>query len=175
MSRLIAALCLVLVAACASGERFRDTSVPMRTVAEVDLARYMGRWHEIARFPVFFQEGCTDVTADYALRADGRVDVLNACVRDGERTEARAVARSVDGSNARLKVRFLRVLPFEGDYWIVFLDEGYETAVVGVPSGSAGWILARTPEIAPERLETARAALAANGYDLTRLTMTPSR
>ncbi len=98
--------------------------------------------------------------------------MLNACVRDGETDAAAATARSVDPSNAKLKVRFSRWLPIEGDYWIVFLDDGYETAVVGVPSGSAGWILARTPQISPERLEAARAALAANGYDIGRLRMT---
>jgi len=172
MLRLVAAAALFALAAC-GGERFRDASAPMETVAEVDLARYAGRWYEIARFPVWFQEGCADVTADYALREDGRVDVLNACRRDGERDEARAVARSVDPSDARLKVRFSRWIPIEGDYWILHLDDAYETAVVGVPSGSAGWILARTPQIAPERLEAARTALAAAGYDLTRLTMTP--
>ena len=82
------------------------------------------------------------------------------------------MARSADPSNARLKVRFLRWLPIEGDYWVIHLDDGYETAVVGVPSGSAGWILARTPQIPPERLEAAKAALAANGYDVAQLRMT---
>jgi apolipoprotein D and lipocalin family protein len=173
MRRLIAAACLVALASCSGGERFRDASVPMRTVASVDLERYAGRWHEIARFPVWFQEGCAAVTADYALREDGRVDVVNECDRDGGRDVARAVARSVDGSNARLKVRFSRWIPVEGDYWVIYLDEGYETAVVGVPSGAAGWILARTPTIPAERLEAARAALAAAGYDLGRLEITP--
>jgi apolipoprotein D and lipocalin family protein len=168
-------LCLSLLAGC-GGPAYRDTDVALETVPSVDLTRYAGRWYEIARFPVWFQEGCVGVTADYALRPDGTVDVLNACrleTLDGEVETATATARAADASNARLKVRFLRWLPVEGDYWIIHLDEDYATAVVAVPSGSAGWILSRTPDIAPERLAAARAALADGGYDLSRLTMTP--
>lgn len=171
MLRFLALAALLALGGCAGS--YRDRSAPMQTVAQVDLARYAGLWHEIARFPVWFQRGCTAVTADYTLRADGRVDVLNACTRDGRRDTARAVARSVDPSNARLKVRFSDLVPVEGDYWIIYLDEDYQTAVVAVPSGAAGWILARSPGISPERLAAARAALAAADYDLSRLEMTP--
>jgi apolipoprotein D and lipocalin family protein len=171
MLRLIAAAALMLTAGCA-GESYRDTSVPMSTVESVDLTRYAGRWYEIARFPVWFQDGCEAVTADYAVRPDGLVDVLNSCARDGGTDTAAATARSADPSNARLKVRFSRWIPIEGDYWIVHLDDDYETAVVGVPSGGAGWILARTPQISDERLQAAKAALTANGYDLGKLRMT---
>lgn len=173
MIRVLCAAALAFLLAGCSGEVYRDRAVTMEPVAFVDLDRYAGRWYEVARFPVWFQRGCTAVTAEYALRPDGRVDVVNACTRDGKRDEAVAIARSVDASNAKLKVRFSRFVPIEGDYWVIHLDEDYETAVVGVPSGSAGWILSRTPQIAPESLAAARAALAANGYDLARLTDTP--
>lgn len=173
MIRVLCAAALALLLAGCAGETYRDRAVTMQAVGFVDLDRYAGRWYEVARFPVWFQRGCTDVTADYGLRDDGRVDVLNTCLRDGDPVEAVAIARSVDASNAKLKVRFSRVVPIEGDYWVIHLDEDYATAVVGVPSGGAGWILSRTPAIAPGRLEAARAALAANGYDLGRLVETP--
>lgn len=169
-------LLMALLGLAACGDTYRDTAAPITPVESVDLTRYAGRWYEIARFPVWFQDGCTGVTADYALRPDGDVDVLNACREDrldGPREEARAIARSTDASNARLKVRFSRWIPIEGDYWIIHLDEDYRTAVVAVPSGSAGWILSRTPDIAPQDLQAARAALAESGYDLDRLAMTP--
>jgi len=171
MLRVLAAALLALgLAGCS--ERYRDTGVEMTTVPQVDLTRYAGRWYEIARFPVWFQEGCTAVTADYALRDDGRVDVVNRCRRDGETDEARAIARSASPSNARLKVRFSRIVPIEGDYWVIHLDPEYRSAVVGVPSGSAGWILSRTPQMAPEDRAEAEAALRRNGYDLSRLAET---
>lgn len=169
-------LLLIVLAAC-SRPVYRDTAIPMESVEAVDLERYAGRWYEVARFPVFFQEGCVGVTAEYSLREDGRVDVVNTCreeTLDGEVRQAEGVARPVDGSGARLKVRFFPLLPFiEGDYWVIHLDEEYRTAAIGVPSGTAGWILSRSPEIEPERLIEAKAALEAAGYELRWLERTP--
>jgi apolipoprotein D and lipocalin family protein len=172
----LALLATLALGAC-SRPVFRDTGAPIEPVAEVDLERYAGRWYEIARFPVWFQEGCVGVTADYALRPDGRVDVLNTCreeTLDGRERSASATARVVDEGGGRLKVRFLPWLPFiEGDYWIIHLEPDYSTAVVAIPSGTAGWILSREPAIAPERLAAAEAALQAAGYDLRWLQPTP--
>jgi apolipoprotein D and lipocalin family protein len=176
MRRLFLLAVLLLLASC-SGPVYRDTSRAMAPVAVLDLTRYEGRWYEVARFPVRFQEGCVAVTADYALRPDGFVDVRNACrldTLDGPGRVATAVARAVEPGTGRLKVRFLRWLPFiEGDYWVIHLDPDYSTAVVAIPSGRAGWILSRTPEIVPDRLEAAEAALREAGYDLARLRPTP--
>ncbi len=161
----------LMLAACASGE-YRDTSVPMETVARVDLERYAGKWYEIARFPNWFEQDCAGVTAEYAPRSDGRIDVLNTCREgglDGPVETARGVARATDATNARLAVKFVQWLPFEGDYWVLHLDEDYQTVAVGNPDGSTGWILARTPEITPERRAGAMAALERNGYDTRRL------
>jgi apolipoprotein D and lipocalin family protein len=165
---LAAALAL---AACASAE-YRDTSVPIEPVARVDLGRYAGKWYEIARFPNRFEEGCAGVTAEYALRDDGRVDVLNTCRKGGPggpAETAEGVARATDASNARLAVKFVEWLPFEGDYWILHLDDEYQVAAIGNPAGTTGWILARTPEISPEARADAIAALERNGYETERL------
>jgi len=163
--------CAILLGGCAS-EVYRDTAVPMRTVASVDLGRYAGRWYEIARFPNWFEEGCVGTTADYAPRSDGGVDVVNSCRKeslDGPVETARAVARASDASNARLKVKFSPLMPVGGDYWIIYLDPEYRLAVVGTPGGRTGWILARRPQVPAVELEPALAALRANGYDTERL------
>jgi apolipoprotein D and lipocalin family protein len=174
---LLAPLLLALLLAACARPVYRDRDVPLEPVAAVDLERYVGRWYEIARFPVWFQDGCVGVTADYAVRPDGRLDVVNACrveTLDGRARVATATARAVDETGALLKVRFLSWLPFiEGDYWIIHLGDDYRTAVVAIPSGRAGWILSRSPEIAPDRLAEAEAALERAGYDLDRLERTP--
>lgn len=85
----------------------------VRTVDRVDLARYAGQWYENARFPNRFQRSCAgNVTARYAVRADGRMDVTNRCTgEDGRATTAQGVARVVDTrTNAKLKVRFAPAL-----------------------------------------------------------------
>ena len=81
---------------------------PVRSVPELDMGRYAGQWHEIAHLPVSFQKKCVgDITATYALRADGRISVHNACrTDDGERIAAEGVARPVEGEPGQLQVRF---------------------------------------------------------------------
>lgn len=153
---------------------------PPATVSSVDLDRYAGKWFEVARFPNRFQRQCVrDVTATYALRPDGRVDVLNRCLGDkGTRIEASGVARSVDPeSNARLEVRFapawLSFLPMVwGDYWIIDLDDRYTTAVVGSPDRRYLWLLSRTPTVPEPVYQRLVASAARAGYAVDQLVRT---
>jgi apolipoprotein D and lipocalin family protein len=154
-------------------------STMVRSVEKVDLGRYVGEWFEIARFPNRFQRRCAgDVRATYAMRADGRIDVVNQCrAADGSLAEARGVARVVDERSAKLKVRFapavLSFLPFVwGDYWILGLAEDYSWAVVGSPDRGYLWVLSRTPTLDPARYAAALAAARGNGFDVMRLTKT---
>jgi apolipoprotein D and lipocalin family protein len=126
---------------------------PLRTVGELDYARYSGTWFEIARLPFKYQKACaSDVTANYAPRSDGRITVTNRCVRtDGKVIEAKGVARREKGKAASvLKVRFapafLSFIPAVwGDYQIIALGKEYEYAVIGTPDRKYLWILSRTP------------------------------
>ncbi len=152
------------------------TALPARVqpvpipVASVDLSRYAGIWHEIARIPNRFQQQCArDTLARYTLRADGRIDVVNQCVRrDGSLDQARGIARVVDAdTRAKLKVSLVSLLgwrPFWGDYWIVGLDPNYRWAVVGAPNRKYGWILARSKTLDANSLETISAIIERNGY-----------
>lgn len=145
----------------------------MAVVQGVDLSRYAGLWYEIARFPASFERNCVGVTAEYGLRADGKVDVLNTCRKgslDAAPRSAKAVA-TVEGPG-KLSVNFVPWLPFAaGDYWLLHLASDYSLAVVGEPGRDYGWILSRTKTIDAKALEAAKAVLAANGYDVTRLEM----
>ena len=134
---------------------------PLATVNQVDLERYSGTWYEIARLPQWFQRGCYNSTASYSLNEDGTVRVVNRCKREGkEPSEAEGTARVVPGSdNAKLKVRFdswiSRLLPTitEGNYWIIALNQDYQTVVIGEPSRKYLWILARTPELPDDQYQ----------------------
>ena len=124
------------------------TGQPVRTVPTVDLARYVGTWYEIARYPNFFQQGCRASTATYTLRPDGDLSVLNRCLKGvaGEASEAKGRAWvAAPPDTARLKVTFF--WPFRVDYWIIDLGEKYEFAVVGTPDREYLWILSRTPSL----------------------------
>ena len=139
-------------------------------VSSVDLARYAGIWYEIAKIPNRFQKQCArDTLAQYTLRPDGRIDVVNQCIkRNGSVDQARGIAKVVDAeTGAKLKVSLVSLLgwrPFWGDYWIVGLDQNYRWAVVGAPNRKYGWILARSKTLDASSLETISAIIQRNGY-----------
>jgi apolipoprotein D and lipocalin family protein len=146
-----------------------DTAA-VSTVPAVDLDRYTGVWHEIAKIPNRFQNQCArGTTAEYTLRDDGRLTVLNRCLKaDGKASEAEGVARIEDtATNAKLKVSFVSFLgwrPFWGDYWVIGLDEAYGWAIIGTPDRKYGWVLARTPTLADETMSEVRSIIESNGY-----------
>jgi apolipoprotein D and lipocalin family protein len=154
---------------------------PLRVVDSVDLTRYAGRWFEAARLPNKFQDQCvSDVTAQYAQRPDGRIDVLNRCkTTSGKIDEAHGIARKAgDGKNdAKLEVRFApAILSFLsgvwGDYWIIGLGPEYTWAVVGTPNRQYLWILSRTPRMSDTSYARALEIAKGNGFDVTRVVKT---
>ena len=167
LRRCLAMIWVIGLAACGVDGNYRDTSVLMASVSRLDPERYAGRWYEVARFPNFFERGCADATADYTLRADGRIGVRNACQRDGRQEVVEGVARIA--APGQLKVKFVQWLPFEGNYWVLDVTEGYDVAVIGEPSGDFGWVLARRPDLTQAERAAALAVLRRNGYDTGRL------
>lgn len=176
---IFAGFALIALAALVKAEKKNKTEPGV--VPSVDLSRYAGRWYEIARFPNRFQTKCADdVTADYALRADGEVDVLNQCRKaSGEMTKAEGKARVVNrkGPNTKLEVRFapsyLSFLPFVwGDYWIIDLAPDYSYAVVGSPDRKYLWVLSRTPRMDESVYAQALSRASAEGFDVNRLVKT---
>ncbi len=164
----------LLSAACATTTTKREGLPPLQTVEHVDLPRYLGTWYEIASYPQRFQKGCTATTADYTLRDDGKITVLNRCRKDtldGKLDEAKGLARVVDTTtNAKLEVSFFR--PFWGDYWIIDLDPEYRFAVVGHPGRDYLWILSREPQLDPAIYDGILERLREKSYDTTRLVRT---
>lgn len=162
------------LAGCATSTTDRLRLPPLRTVAHVELGRYVGTWYEIASFPQRFQRGCTATTATYTLRDDGDLDVLNRCRKgslNGEEKSARGRARVVDRStNAKLEVSFFR--PFWGDYWILDLADDSMYAVVGHPGRDYLWILSRTPAMPEATYQAIAERLQAQGYETSRLVRT---
>jgi len=164
----------LLLNACA---RDQEAPVAPTTVAEVDLQRYQGTWYELARLPMFFQRNCAQSEAHYSLKPDGNVAVLNRCrTRDGEWQEASGTATpQVPDKTDKLWVEFdnwfSRLLPgvTKGDYWVLHLGQGYQTAVVGTPDRKYLWLLSRQPHVSAEVRERLLAKAREQGYDTGRL------
>jgi apolipoprotein D and lipocalin family protein len=162
--------CIALLVSAAGCTAFYP---PLPVVESVELERYVGKWYEIARYPNSFETGCVGVTAEYEIRSDGRINVLNTCIEgdlDGPVRTIEGRARVADPTtNAKLKVTFF--WPFEGDYWILELgeEEDYGYAVVGEPSRKFFWILSRTPTLDEATFDSILAQMPDLGYDPDRL------
>ncbi|MEO7405146.1 MAG: lipocalin family protein [Burkholderiales bacterium] len=163
----IAALTAALVlAGCATT---RDATPPVAAVAQLDLARYAGKWFEIARFDQYFQRGCVGVYVEYGAIDASTVSVNNVCridKLDGPVSGITGRATRPDAAApAKLKVRFDRfpVNLFSADYWVVALDNDYRWAVVSNERGSVLWILSRTPSMNAATYDSIVTGLKARG------------
>ena len=163
-----AATTLAALAGCST-----SPTTPLPTVASVDLARYAGAWYEVAMLPNAFQAQCAaDTQARYQAQGDD-IEVRNRCRKvDGTVVSVTGVAKVVAGSGgAKLRVSFFR--PFYGDYWVLALPDDYRWVLVGAPSRQYGWVLSRTPQMAPADLDAALARAAALGFDRAAFKRTP--
>lgn len=135
------------------------TGIPkaVEPVTGFELNRYLGTWYEIARLDHRFERGLSDIRAEYSLRDDGGVKVINSgysAEQGGGRHAAEGRAYFIDQADVgRLQVSFFG--PFYGAYNIIVLDKThYQWAMVCGPDRDYLWILSRTPKLDDATLQT---------------------
>jgi apolipoprotein D and lipocalin family protein len=154
-------------------------SIPenVKPVDNFKLEKYLGKWYEIARLDHRFERGLSRITADYSLRDDGGVRVLNRgySAKDNEWKEAEGKAYFVNKPDqGYLKVSFFG--PFYGSYVVFELDhEHYQYALVCGPDKSYLWILSRTPEMKKDVKDKLVAKATALGFDTRKLIFVDQR
>ena len=182
--KLIATLLILLSlfapqpAVSASGE-----TTPLATITALDVTRYMGRWYEIAKTPNWFQKKCVgDTSAEYSLKPEGTVQVINRCrMENGEWNEAAGLARQIgEPTSPKLEVRFapawLSFIPAVwGDYWVVDLDSAYQLVAISEPRREYLWVLSRNPQVNTEAYDALLQRLRGLGLDTRKLETTPQR
>ncbi|MEZ5538309.1 MAG: lipocalin family protein [Thiolinea sp.] len=123
----------------------------VKPVSGFDVNRYLGKWYEIVRLDHPFERDLEQVTAEYSLREDGDIRVINRGfnIAGQKWQEAEGRAKFVGSPDVgRLKVSFFG--PFYGGYNIVELDPGYQYVMIVGNDRDYLWILSRTPQLAPE-------------------------
>lgn len=124
-------------------------------VTDFELNKYLGKWYEIARLDHSFERGLSQVSAEYSLKNDGGVTVVNRgfSEADNEWREVEGKAYFVNEEDeAYLKVSFFG--PFYGSYVVFELDDkNYQYAFVSGPNTDYLWLLARTPVIDRETIQ----------------------
>lgn len=143
-----------------------ETTVNNAPVKEVDLNRYLGKWYEVARFDHKFERDLTHCTAEYTLKEEGKIKVVNRGNKNGKWDTAEGKAKTTD-TPGLLRVSFFG--PFYSDYRILLLDPDYTYALVGSASDSYLWILSRTPELKPIDRGAILMEAQTRGYDINKL------
>jgi apolipoprotein D and lipocalin family protein len=142
--RLVGALVACVVVAGCTGK-----PEGVEPVGNFDVTRYGGQWFEIMRLDHSFERGLSNVTATYALRPDGTLDVLNKGLDRSTCRWKEATGHAVfqgERDVGSLSVTFF--WPFAGGYHIADLDRrDYQWALVSGPSRRYLWILARKPDL----------------------------
>lgn len=161
--RILILVAVAFLSACAPQPVYRTVESPLST-QQIALDSYLGLWHEQARLPNRFEQGCVRATAEYALRDDGRVSVLNTCFEaDGSTRTAEGRARWAGAEGeGKLKVSFFG--PFWADYWVVERADDYSWSIVSEPGGRYLWILTRADSISSDDRAVFEARIRALGY-----------
>lgn len=138
-------LAFVFVFLFITGCSTKDPNI--KSVDNLDLNKYIGKWYEVARYEHFFEKNCKNVSATYSIKENKNIKVINRCedITTNEKKEAIGEAIKVDNTNSKLKVTFF--WPFYGDYWVIMLADDYSYAVVSEPTKEYLWILSRTKKL----------------------------
>ncbi|MHB9155904.1 MAG: lipocalin family protein [Endomicrobiales bacterium] len=147
----------------------------LKTVPFVDVGRYMGKWYEIARYPVTFEQNCYGSTFEYTRRPDGTIVVVYSCRKgsfDAPLEASEGIAVVLDPrTNAKLSMQSF--WPLSGDYWIIDLDKNYLYSVATNSDRTALWIFSRTPGIEEGTYNRILERLSAKGFDINKIRKTP--
>jgi apolipoprotein D and lipocalin family protein len=154
----------LLLSACASG-----LPKGITPVQNFKVDRYLGTWYEIARLDHRFERGLSNVSAEYSLKDNGQIRVLNKGLQtDGEWSEAEGRAKFARKQDeGYLKVSFFG--PFYGTYAVFNLDAEYTRAYVAGDDRSYLWFLARTPTVSDEQKQAFVTQARALGFPVEEL------
>lgn len=166
---------LLLFAACSTTKDPGQT-----TVKSVDLEKFMGNWFEIARIGTPLQSECASGKITY--KRDGKdIQIIHACHEreKGKLIHARGLAEIEDKkTNAKWRVSFVPLFKnwhaFGSSVWIIGLDPEYQYAILGHPTHKHFGIIARTPEIAPEKYEELLQMAESQGYKRKDISRVPA-
>lgn len=173
LNLLVCSLCVFLFSCQTNHAGMIDKT----TVKELDLKRYLGTWYEIARFPHSFEKGLVGVTANYSMRPDGKIRVINQGYLgslDGELSRAEGKAKIPNPKEpARLKVAFFWI--FYAEYNVLELGENYDYALIGSSSENYLWILSRSPQMDEKLYQSLVEKARMRGYSVEKLERVPQK
>lgn len=155
----------------------QEEDAPMETVKNLDLQRFMGDWYVIANIPTFAEKGTYNNIESYKLRSDGNVDITFSLYTDDEKNKYKEYHPKgfvIDPADpARWKVQFF--WPVKFPFYVIELAEDYSYTVIGLPSRSYVWIMARHHQMDESLYQDILHRLENIGYNLSEIKKVPQR
>jgi len=146
-----------------------------QTVPYVDLEKFMGDWHVISILPNPIEKNAVNSIESYQFNQNGGIDITYAFYKGSPEGKKKVMHPKANVYNTETgsewRVQFIWPLKFP--YLIIWLDDEYETTVIGVPNKKYAWVMSRKPEIAPEKYSKITAHMAELGYDISKLKEIP--
>lgn len=147
--------CAALLGACTPDAP--RPPAPQRPAPALDLSRFMGRWYVIAGTPHAAEAGYVGSYIEYAQRGDGGID-------DFYFGRKRSFEKPLEK-----KQLAERAAP--GD--VLYVDAGYQYALLGHPDRQSAWVFARSPQIGEAQYHELLARFDQQGYDTARFQRVP--
>ncbi|MFT6861874.1 MAG: apolipoprotein D and lipocalin family protein [Akkermansiaceae bacterium] len=149
---------------------------PLETVRDLDLNRYDGEWHEVARLPNRFEQGLVAAKATYGVGLDGPLSIRNEGLKANGQMSTITGSANVVGKG-KLKVRFdpFPANLFAGDYWVLWINTSYTNAIVGSPDRKLLWLLSKDPQMLTEDFTEPLELMKAQGFAIEELIENPQR
>ncbi|WP_430334671.1 lipocalin family protein [Rhodococcus sp. ACT016] len=177
-----AAVTAVAVPAAALPPGSDDPWQPLPPIPSLNIARYVGTWHQLAAVPQPFNIDCArDTRATYAVIDASNISVDNTCTTWAGGTDRVVGNGRVNDpvTNAQLHVSFPSV-PMQGspdgptNYVVTYLADDYSWALVGDPARVSGFVLSRTPAVSDAGWRQIRSVVEARGYNSCLLLTSPN-
>ena len=177
LNRLVVLLSLAALSGCANSQM-----PPLEALdRKVELERFMGEWYVIGFIPItipfFSEKGAHNGVESYRLTEGGVIETTYT-FRDNsfEGPERRFTPKGWvhnEETNAEWRMQFL--WPFKSAYLIVYLDQGYQKTIIGVPDRKYVWIMSRDPDLSDADYQEMLDHVARMGYDVDEVQRVPQR
>lgn len=158
-------LAILLLNGCSAQPR-----LPMDTVADLDLTRFMGDWHVLADIATPFDRNAVEPLETYKLAPGGVVETTYS-YREGS-PDGPLRERNLKGfvSTESPAIWGMQIFwPVKAEYRVVYLDADYQTTIIGRSKRDFVWVMARSPAIDPALFATLMQTVQTLGYDLTKI------
>lgn len=161
---------ITLLSACGS-----QNLKPIDTVEHVDLKRFMGEWYVIANIPTFIETDAYNAIETYKMNEDGSIATtftFRQGSAEGNRKQYNPTGFIVDKtSNALWDMQF--IWPFKAEYRVIYLDDDYQTTIIGRSKRDYVWLMSRQPGIDEDSYRSLLRFIQSQGYDIDKVQKVP--